>query len=71
MELVDDAERGPTPIDIGVEIDHLGHHEEPLHIDDLGPNECRESFVAGSWPATNDCVIIYLGLSNSGRCNPL
>jgi hypothetical protein len=36
-----DAERGPAPIDMSVEIDQPGHHEQPPHIDDLGPNAWR------------------------------
>jgi hypothetical protein len=32
-----DAERGPAPIDVRVEIDQAGHDEKPAGIDDFGP----------------------------------
>ena len=31
-----DAERGATPIDMRVQIDQPGHHQEPTRLDDLG-----------------------------------
>jgi hypothetical protein len=31
-----DTERGPAPIDMRMEIDQPGYHEEPAHIDDFG-----------------------------------
>jgi hypothetical protein len=31
-----DTERGPTPVDMRVEIDQPGHDEQPACIDDLG-----------------------------------
>src|SRR5438128_2511517 len=31
-----DAERGPAPIDMRVEIDQPGHDEEPAGVDDFG-----------------------------------
>jgi hypothetical protein len=31
-----DTERGSAPIDMGMEIDQPGYHEEPVRIDDFG-----------------------------------
>jgi hypothetical protein len=31
-----DAERGPAPVDMGVEVDQPRHDEQPAHIDGLG-----------------------------------
>jgi hypothetical protein len=31
-----DTQRGPTPVDMRVEVDQPGHDQQPAHIDDLG-----------------------------------